>query len=120
LPVFPFAALERALQDLKRTNNLAYVQVWRVYCEGQQASPVQLCRAHIGVKAIEASPHMPEYVRVPRELLDQHERPSSHAAKKAQNAWIRELREEGKTHQQIASTIGVTRQRVGQILGEAA
>lgn len=119
-PRYPFAALEAALQDLKRSNNLAYCQVWRVYCEGQPASAVQQCRAHIGLKTIEASTRLPDYIRLPRELRDQHARPSTHAGKKEQNAWIRELRREGRTHQQIATTIGVTRQRVGQILGEAA
>lgn len=119
-PLFPFAALEQALTDLKRSNNRCYGQVWRVYCEGQPATSVQLCRAHIGLKAIESSPRLPAYIRLPQELMLMQARPSSHLAKKEQNRWIREMRREGQSQRDIARMVGVTQARICQILGEAA
>lgn len=115
-PLYPFAALELALSELKRLNSRAYGAVWRVYCEGQPATSVQLCKAHIGLKQLESSPYLPSYVRLPKELLLMQARPSSHEAKKEQNKWIRELRSEGRSQREIASMVGVTQQRIAQIL----
>lgn len=115
-PLYPFAALERAIADLKSTHSRAYGAMWQVYCEGQAVSAVRFRHALAGLKTIEASPHLPDYLRLPRELRDQYERPTSYVAKKEQNKWIRELRDSGLTQQQIARQVGVTQGRISQIL----
>lgn len=119
---FPFTELERALQDLKRDDNRAYYHVWRVYCERmQRPSHIQMRHALRGLKAIESSPHMPGHVAIPAEAAIEHgRRPRSHLEKREQNKEIRRMIAHGHTHDEVAFRFGISRQRVGQIVKEAA
>lgn len=119
---YPFEQLERALNDLRSENKREFFNLWRVYCERVRPTAVQLRLAHMGLRKVESSPHLPEFIRVPSEarLVLGGRRASRYGDKRRQNAEIRSLVDAGYTHDEVAYKFGITRQRVGQIVREAA